>query len=954
MHRILLTALTHGTSRARFAVGMGAAVLLAIVAGASARPDDDAAPSSRRHWAFVRPSRLTPPDVRDREWTRNAIDAFILARLERERVAPSPEADRATLIRRLSLDLLGLPPTVDEVDKFVADARPDAYERLVDRLLDSPHYGERWGRHWLDAARYADSNGYTIDGARSIWKYRDWVIQALNADLPFDQFTIWQMAGDMLPGATVDQIIATGFHRNTLRNEEGGTDQEQFRVEAVADRINTTGSVFLGLTIGCARCHDHKYDPVSQREYYQLFALLNNADEPSLPVPTTQQSKEEPALLAEIAEAEKRLKMVDDNLGTRQSDWEKMFDGRLGVDWTVLDPIEVRSAAGATMTKLDDKSVLVGGSTPARDTYTVVVDVPAELAKPGVTAIRLEALTHDSLPQRGPGRAGNGNFVLNEFVVTEQSAVAGRQPAEPSAVSGQQSAETFSSAIADHSQDKFPVAAAVDGKLDTGWAINTGGGKPMNVDRTAVFVLKAPITAAPVAQTSDDPPGNVRLAFALRHEHTGAGYLIGRFRLAVTTALGDAVVLPESVRAALTVAPAERSDEQKKLLAAEFRKVDKERIPIAGRVDELKETHKQLKAAITTSLVMSERKQPRETYVHFRGDFLRPGDRVDGGVPAVFPPIVARGERPDRLDLARWLVDPANPLTARVTVNRAWQQFFGAGLVATENDFGTQGTPPTHPELLDWLATELVERDWSLKSLHRLIVSSATYRQSSRVRQDLTTSDPNNKLLARQVRLRLEAETIRDVALAASDLLSRELGGPGIYPPQPEEVYRFTQVKKFWKESQGDERFRRGLYTYFWRSSPHPFLTTFDVPDMTVACTRRVRSNTPLQALTLANDRAFFEITQALAARMLAEPTASDKDRLRAAFQMCLAREPNEREAIGLAAYLDTQRAHFSQAAADAALVAPKGHPTANAAETAAWVAVARVLINLDEFITRE
>jgi hypothetical protein len=918
-------------------------VLWVILPGSRARPaDDHPNQPNQRHWAFVRPSRPTTPDVRNRAWARNAVDAFILARLDREGIEPSPEADRATLIRRLSLDLLGLPPAVDEVDAFVADARPDAYERLVDRLLASPHYGERWGRHWLDAARYADSNGYTIDGARSIWKYRDWVIEALNADLPFDQFTIWQMAGDMLPGATIDQIIATGFHRNTLRNEEGGTDQEQFRIEAVADRVATTGSVFLGLTIGCARCHDHKYDPISQREYYQLFALLNNADEPALPVPTTQQAKEEPALLAEIAEAEKRLKMVDDNLGTRQADWEKMFDGRAAAEWTVLDPVEFRSAGGATMTKLDDQSVLVGGSVPARDTYTIVADVPAELAKSGVTAVRLEALTHDGLPNRGPGLAGNGNFVLNEFGVTEQSAA------------DQQSSRAFTSAIADHSQDKFPVAAAIDGKLDTGWAINTGGGKPMNVDRTAMFVLKEPIVAGPASQTTDGKPSGVRLTFTLRHEHSGAGYLIGRFRLAVTGAPGEVVLLPEAARAALAVVPAERSDEQKKLLADEFRKVDKERIPIAGRVDELKETHKQLKAAITTSLVMSERKQPRETFVHFRGDFLRPGDRVDGAVPAVFPPIAARGERSNRLDLARWLVDPANPLTTRVTVNRVWQQFFGTGLVATENDFGTQGTPPTHPELLDWLAVELVYRGWSLKSLHRLIVTSATYRQSSRVRRDLTATDPNNKLLARQFRLRLEAETIRDVALAASGLLARELGGPGNYPPQPEEVYRFTQVKKYWKESQGDERFRRGLYTYFWRSSPHPFLTTFDVPDMTVACTRRVRSNTPLQALTLANDRAFFEVTQSLAARMLAEPAAADKDRLRAGFRICLAREPSERESITLAAYLDAQRARFSQAAADATLVAPKDRPTANAAETAAWVAVARVLINLDEFITRE
>jgi len=920
---------------------------------------------SRRgpHWSFSAPVRPVEPKVRNETWVRNPIDRFVLARLELEGIAPSPEASRTTLIRRVGLDLLGLPPSIQQVDEFLADDRPDAYERMVDRLLDSPHYGERWGRHWLDAARYADSNGYTIDGARSIWKYRDWVIDALNRDMPFDKFTIEQIAGDMLPDATPDQIVATGFHRNTQKNEEGGTDPEQYRVEAIADRVATTGSVFLGLTLGCARCHDHKYDPISQREYYQVFALLNNADEPALPVPTTQQSKEEPALVAEIAEAEKRLGMVEENSGTRQAEWEKLFADRLAVEWKVLDALEARSEGGATIAKLDDQSLLVGGKLPERDTYTIVAEVPAAIANAGITGVRLETLTHESLPHNGPGLASNGNFVLGEFRVATMPAPAGSakpgetdKPAEPTPVA-------IATATADHSQDKYPIAAAIDGKPTTGWAINVPGAlasQGMNVNRTAEFTFKDGNKCVSV----------IRIVITVQHAQ--AHYALGRFRLSVTTAPSDVVSLAASVRDALAIAPDARSDAQKKLVREEFNKVDKERIPIAGRVTELKELHKQLKSAITTTLVMQERKQPRETHVHLRGDFLRPGDRVDPGVPAVLPAIHAAGEHANRLDFARWLVDPGNPLTARVTVNRIWQQYFGAGLVPTENDFGTQGTLPSHPELLDWLASEFVvpspqplspragrgvggEGAWSLKAMHRLAVTSATYRQSSRFRPDLIEKDPTNKLLARQSRLRLEAESIRDVGLATSGLLSLEIGGPGTYPPQPQGIYRFTQVVKFWKEPEGPDRYRRGLYVYFWRSSPYPFLTTFDAPDANVACTRRVRSNTPLQALTLANDRAFVEVAQGLAARVLRDGPPSDSERIRFVFRTCLSREPQEVEGRNLAEFLRSQRNRFEQAAFEAESLAPKPLPeNTSAAEAAAWTAVARVLINLDEFITRE
>jgi len=695
------------------------------------------------HWAFQPIAAPRPPVVANPEWCRNAIDRFVLSRLEAEGLAPSPEADRATLIRRLSLDLRGLPPSILEVDAFVHDPFPDAYDRLVERFLASPHYGERWGRHWLDQARYADSNGYTIDSARSVWKYRDWVIAALNADEPFDRFATDQLAGDMLPTPSQDQLIATGFHRNTLKNEEGGTDPEQFRVEAVVDRVSTTGSIFLGLTVGCARCHDHKYDPISQREFYQLFAIFNSTDEPTLQVPTDQQQLEEAPLLAEIALVEKRLNDVESNSGTRQKEWE------------------------------------------------------AKLAK--------------------------------ELA-----------------------------------------------------AIEAAGSAP-----TALAVLKP-------------------------------------------------------FKEILDVAPDTRSDAQKKQLRDEFLKHDAERIPLITQLNDLQTRRKQLADKITTTLVMQERSEPRPTFVHMRGDFLRPGAAVSGGVPAVLPRIHPSGTRVTRLDFSEWLFEPENPLTARVTVNRVWQTLFGRGFVETENDFGLQGDKPTHPELLDWLATRFRSDGWSLKSLHRLIVTSAAYRQSSATRADLAESDPYNRLIGRQARLRLEAEVIRDAALEASGLLIPEIGGPGVYPPQPEGIYRFTQQVKYWKQRTPEDRFRRGVYTFFWRSSPYPFLVTFDAPDSNVACTRRARSNTPLQSLTLANDRVFVELAEGLGRRIIQEASGDETARAEHAFQLCFSRVPSSSERDRVVAYARSERERLGPATAPADL------------DAAVWSAVGRVMLNLDEFVTRE
>jgi hypothetical protein len=731
------------------------ALLLALAISAGA-----AEPPKPLHWAFQPPVRPALPAVKNTAWPRNAIDYFILARLEKEGVAPSPEADRYTLIRRLYLDLIGLPPPPAEVDAFVHDPSPDAYEKTVEQLLASPHYGERWGRQWLDLARYADSNGYSIDAARSIWPYRDWVIRALNADMPFDEFVIEQMAGDLLPNAALDQRIATGFHRNTPINQEGGIDLEQFRVDSIYDRVSTTGSVFLGLTVGCAECHDHKFDPITQKDYYQLFAFLNNDDEPVLELGSPEQVVLRKSILMQRAFLEKGFKSLDRATDAALEAWER-------------------------------------------------------------------GLTHESRAALPP----DIQFILN---------------------------------------------IAVNGRDE----------KQVEVLRTAF-----------------------RTADKTRHA------IGGLFLPQPFSALVHAHLLLR------------RNEMEQKLADLKRREPD-----------------------IASTLVLKQRSAPRTTNIHLGGDFLRKGVRVEAATPAwLGPPATGKS----RLDLARWLVDGRNPLTARVTVNRIWQSHFGLGIVETENDFGSQGTPPSHPELLDWLACQFNDSR-SFKNLHRLIVNSATYRQSSKARPELANLDPRNKLLARMPRLRLEAELVRDAALTASGLLYPKIGGPSVFPPQPDGVFKFTQVPRSWKADIGPNRYRRGLYTNFWRSAPHPALMAFDAPDAVLACTRRNRSNTPLQALTLLNDQAFFEFAGALAHRTLRGPAESDAQRIAQMFRLCLSRPPQSSELQRLEELLGELRKEFATDEAEAARLVSASNKDGNIPERAAWVMLGRVLLNLDEFITRE
>jgi hypothetical protein len=835
------------------------------------------------------------------------------------------EADKRTLLRRVYLDLTGLLPTPEEAVQFEHDSRSDAYEAVVERLLNSPHYGERWGRHWLDQARYADSNGYTIDAERVMWPYRDWVIRALNADMPFDQFTIEQLAGDLLPNATRDQRIASGFHRNTLINQEGGVDPEQFRVETVIDRVATTGAVWLGLTVGCAQCHSHKYDPISHQEFYRLFAFFNNCADMNNVGPTAEVHEGELFLpedfaseRAELNDAISSVERLSAESRTRRTAWEKSLANRVGDDetsqaaqWNVLS-ISAAKAEAAKLTTLDDQSVLATAGIP-REIYVIDTAPLAKGAKIG--SFRLRFIPHESLPKSGPGLATNGNLVL-----TAVEAYLGDERLP------------LVSASADHSQKDYSVASLIDDEPGTGWAINVQPGSTvqMNAEHTVVLTLGRAIDG-----------GEQPLRFVLKHELNN-DYNVGRVQFSVSEDIADPVSDPTFL-AALAIEEADRSAEQRKLINLKFDAVDQPLKDARKRLDELR-VRLRLGPTVKT-LVMQDVPAPRNTFLLKRGDFLQPDKELgplSANVPQAFPELGPRGDdRPfDRLDLARWLVARNHPLTARVTVNRLWMHYFGRGLVETENDFGSQGSAPTHAELLDWLASNLMDHGWSLKTFHRLVVTSATYRQASLARPDAAVVDPLNLLLARQNRLRLDAEIVRDVALCAAGKLEQKVGGPSVFPPQPEGVYAFTQNKKVWRTGTGKERYRRGMYTMFYRSAPYPALATFDSPDFQSVCTRRQRSNTPLQALTMANDVAMYELAQELAARALAQHQSDDQaaevKRIDTIFQRALSRHPSSVE-------LRLIQNSFLQAS-----------PAEPPEELDAWSAVSRAVMNTDEFITRE
>ena len=896
-----------------------------------------------QHWAFVPPRRPAVPAVQHTTWVRNDIDRFVLARLEPEQLSPSQEADRYALARRLYLDLIGLPPTPEEADAFVSDSQPKAYENLVDQLLKSKHYGERWARPWLDLARYSDTNGYEKDRPRTMWPYRDWVIKALNDDLPFDQFTIEQLAGDVLPDATTDQRVATGFHRNTMLNEEGGIDPLEYRFYAMVDRVATTGTVWMGLTTGCAQCHTHKYDPITHTDYYSLFALLNNADEPDLLLSDDATRKQRQQLEAEIAALEAALPNHfpptdgDEPIeARRQQNLDKHFDEWLAeqrlaaVEWSVLRPAEMKTNL-PRLEVLEDGSILSSGDITKRDVFTLTFDLSS--LESSVTALRLEVLPDDRLPAGGPGRCyyegRKGDFFLSEV-----DAKIGDTEIEFASASHSYGKISIGSGSAD-------ATHVLDGDGSTGWSTSGREGQ------ASQLVLNF---AKPLA------PSSTLTVELLFERHFAAS--LGRFRFSATSdESAQASQTPVAMTPLFLRDSSSWNEEEAAAVRSYFLSVTPLLTDARKPIDELRGKLPEAPAA----MVMLERSadHPRATLRYHRGEYLSPREPVDPAIPAVFASLTNAPPK-NRLEFARWLVSDANPLAARVTVNRAWRAFFGAGLMRTSGDFGTQSDPPTHPELLDWLASEFVERGWSMKDLHRLIVNSAVYRQSSHISKELLARDPDNRLLARGPRYRVDAEMVRDMMLTASGRLSAKMFGPSVYPPQPASVTELSYGNMKWEVSPGEDRYRRSLYTFSKRTAPFAAYTVFDGPTGENCVPRRNRSNTPLQALTLLNDEMYLEMARAVAQRgecrtPNAELPTSKETRATDIFRRLITRPPSDEELALLLEFQSAQQQRFEAGELDAqAILAIDVDSQAPSAEPASWVMVARAIMNLDEAITKQ
>ena len=909
-----------------------------------------------KHWAYRRPMRVSLPEVRNAAWVRTPIDRFVLAQLEKAGLTPSPEAPLETLVRRVSLDLIGLPPSPQDLDDVAAVAasagRDAAYEKLVDRLLASPHYGERWARPWLDLARYADSHGFEKDRPRVMWKYRDWVIDALNSDMPFDRFTIEQLAGDMLPGATREQLIASGFHRNAMTNEEGGIDPEEALYDVLVDRVNTTATSWLGTTLGCAQCHNHKYDPFTQKDYYRMMAFFTNTEydtrvfgdgtrffEATTDVPTPEQEAKRKTIQAEIDRLNERLNRQTPALDRAQALWEQAMRAESSRRWAGLAPKRVAATGGVVLTGSRDGSVMASGPNPGETIYTIETST----VLPRITAVRLEALPDPALPKGGPGRDIYGNFQLNGFDVEADGQALSFTAIKADDSAGGASLDTF-----------FPTVLSRDAYAPRGWRIDASR-EDTRRPRQIVFTLERPLITA----------AGTQLTIRLRHAGNVVGQAIGRFRLSATASRTPqrAVEITAALRPILAIPAANRTEQQRKDLATFYRTVARSLKPQRDRLAELR---KELSAlGIPTALVMRERvsHERPSAFVRRRGSFLDKGERVFAAPPDLLHPL-RDDQMPNRLGLAHWIVDERNPLTPRVVVNRAWEQIFGRGIVETSEDFGTQGSAPSHPELLDWLATELVGQGWKMKALHRLIVTSATYRQSSAAPAALVERDPYNRLLARGPRFRMEAEMVRDVALAASGLLSRKIGGPSVFPPQPDGIWDIPYSTDKWITSENEDRYRRGLYVFIRRTAAYPSFMTFDATSREYCTVRRVRTNTPLQALVTLNDEAFFEAAQALAARVLREAPAPPSPSARArqaasraayAFRLAVSRTPADDEVARILTSYDEQLTRFHKEPAAAARVVGRYAVTGvDAAEQAAWTLVANAILNLDETLTKE
>ncbi len=912
------------------------------------------------HWSFVPPARPPLPAVKDASWPRNPIDHFVLARLEREGLGPSPEADRTTLLRRAALDLTGLPPAPAEVDAFLADDSPGAYERVVDRLLSSPRYGERMAVRWLDAARYADTNGYQSDGERTMWRWRDWVIDAFNANLPFDRFTVEQLAGDLLPRPTLEQRIATGFNRNHRGNGEGGIIPEEYAVEYVVDRVDTTATVWLGLTMACARCHDHKYDPVRQKEFYQVFAYFNNVPEqgralkygnspPYIKAPTRAQQERLARLEAERAAAERRFDGLRPRLSEAQAEWETTLGPSPAVQWFPTRQLETHlpldgSAAG---TFRDGEAAYADG--------------------------RLgRAAAFDGKRFLDAGDVGDFGF-YDKFTLAAW--------ARPKGPRG----GTVLSRTADTDRADGYSVCLENGKvqvhLTKRWlddALRVETEQALEPDRWhhLTVTYDGSRVAAGVQVYVNGEPAHVKVLLDELNQSfkTSEPFRVGagggperRFHgLIDDVRVYDARLSPEeaallatadSITDVVAVAPGRRTPRQAQKVGAYFLEQHApESVREAWRrVDELRREKERLEESFPTTMVMEEMPRPRETFVLVRGQYDKPGERVAPGVPAFLPPPK---DAPDnRLGFARWLTDPANPLTARVAVNRSWQMYFGTGLVKTVDDFGSQGEWPSHPELLDWLATEFVRTGWDVKALQRLVVTSAAYRQSSRLTPGLAQRDPENRLLARGPRLRLPAETIRDQALAASGLLAERPGGPSVKPYQPPGLVKELTGTEDYKQDHGESLYRRSLYTFWKRTVPQPTMMTFDAAGRETCVVRETRTNTPLQALALMNDVTFVEASRVLAERVMKEEPTRE-GRLALAFRLLTARRPRPAELAVLRGGFEHHLAEYRRDPKAARKLVSSGESPRDerldVRELAAYAAVAGMILNLDETITKE
>lgn len=1026
-----------------------------------------------RHWSYVPPVRPPTPAIQAKDWPRNGLDPFILARLEQEKLTPNPEADRPALLRRVALDLTGLPPTLAELDEFLADTADGAFERAVDRFLRKPAFGEHWARLWLDQARYADSSGYADDPPRTIWAYRDYVIRSLNANKPFDQFSIEQLAGDLLPEPTDDQVVATAFHRNTMTNNEGGTNDEEYRNVAVIDRVNTTLAVWMGTTMACAQCHNHKYDPISQEDYFRVFAVLNNTadadrtdESPVLPLFSAEQKQQKQSLQTEIARLENVVQTPTAELERDQARWEGDFQTDLA--WQRVTPAAVTSRAGAAVERADDGTVRVerGGRT---DVYSVKIPVTgSELS----TGFRIEVVPDERPPGRGVGHA-DGNFVVTrvtaavappEGVRTSGRYVRIELPGKDRILSLAEvqvwqstnnlarAGEARQSSTASEGAAGRAIDGTTDGRYneahstthtetstDPWWEVDLRS--PQAVDRIVVWnrtdgsserlsgfkvtlldsqrepVWQQQVAAPPSPSVELLPDGARSVPLAAAYASYSAANFgassvlenadprnrgwsiaprygeahslvvvpqsptvapaghqwilgieqqskydfatVGQFRIYQTAdpRVAEFARTPAAVLAALRLKPAERSEPQRAEIRRHYLSVAPR---LRGERDQLVDVRRRLEEIKPYTTVPVQRElvsdQRRKTNIQRRGNFMDLGAVVTNGLPAAFG--AAGGDAPvDRLALARWLVDARNPLTARVEVNRLWESIFGTGLVRTSEEFGAQGEPPSHPELLDWLAVELMDHKWDVQHVLRLMVTSAAYRQSSKVSPELAAQDPDNRLLARGPRFRLSAEMIRDQAMFVSGLLSPKMYGAPVKPAQP----KLGLTAAFgsgtdWETSGGEDRYRRAIYTTWRRSNPYPSMATFDAPNREVCVVRRERSNTPLQALVTLNDPVYLEAAQALARRM-ADAGTTPAAKATLGFRLCLGRTPTEAELAGILRLFEKTRERLATDVEKARTLAskPLGDLPAQAdpVELAAWTVVGNTYLNLDEMLMK-